>query len=148
MFGIFTENKAIQSSYNEMVSPAKIIISGYDEEMQIPLTYWSIEQYKDSWVKSVRQGLKKGDHSVLAVSMYNPETVNFILTWVLYYKGSKVIIQNKMIFVSEIPGFSSDRLNEYTGEYEAYSDGEKVSEWYTTVDEVKVFLEYLEAKSI
>lgn len=146
MFGIFTESKSVQSAFDEIVLPAKIIIGDFDEGMQIPLTYWNVKQYQESWVETIKQGLKKGDHSVLAVSMYNPETVNFIFSWVLYYKKTQVIIQNKMIFAGEILGFSSDHLNEYAGKYEAYSDGEKVSEWYTTVDEVKVFLEYLEAK--
>lgn len=146
MFGIFTESKAIQSAFNEMVLPAKIIIGDFDEGMQIPLTHWNIKQYQESWVETIKQGLKKGDHSVLAVSMYNPETVNFIFSWVLYYKKTQVIIQNKMIFAGEIQDFSIRKLNEYAGKYEAYSDGEKVSEWYTTVDEVRVFLEYLEAK--
>ncbi|GAA0473136.1 hypothetical protein [Tatumella punctata] len=146
MFGIFTDAKAIQSAFDEMVLPAKIIIGDFDEGMQIPLTYWNIKQYQESWVETIKQGLKKGDHSVLAVSMYNPETVNFIFSWVLYYKNTQVIIQNKMIFAGEIQDFSIRKLNEYAGEYDAYSDGEKVSEWYTTIDEVKEFMSYLESK--
>ncbi|MEY8711533.1 hypothetical protein [Mangrovibacter phragmitis] len=146
MFGIFTENKAIQSAFNEIVLPAKIVIGDFDEGMQIPLTYWSIKQYQESWIENIKQGLKKRDHSVLAVSMYSPETVNFIFSWVLYYKDAQVIIQNKMIFAGEIQDFSVHKLNEYAGEYDAYSEGEKVSEWYTTIDEVKEFMLYLESK--
>ncbi|WNN42925.1 hypothetical protein [Winslowiella toletana] len=147
MFGIFTESKAIQSAFDEVVLPAKIIIGDFEEGMQIPLTYWNIKQYQESWIETIEQGIKRGDHSVLAVSMYNPETVNFIFSWVIYYKDAQVIIQNKMIFAGEIQGFSIYKLNDYAGEYDAYSDGEKVSEWYTTVDEVKLFLEYLEGKA-
>lgn len=148
MFGIFTENKAIQSAFDELVSPAKIVIGDFAEGLQIPLSYWNIKQYQQSWIETIKQGLKKCDHSVLAVSMYNPETVNFIFSWVLYYKEERVIIQNKMIFTGEIKDFSINKLNEYAGEYDTYSDGEKVSEWYTTVNEVKLFLEYLEAQLI
>ncbi|MBT0731681.1 hypothetical protein [Rosenbergiella nectarea] len=148
MFGIFTENKAIQSAFDEVVLPAKIIIGDFDEGIQIPLTYWRIEQYQKSWIESLKQGLKKGDHSVLAVSMYNPETVNFIFSWVLYYQNTKVIIQNKMIFSGDIKNFSIHDLNECAGEYDTYSDGVKVSEWYTTFDEVNFFLKYLEGKAI
>lgn len=146
MFGIFTETDAIQSEFSEMVLPAKIIIGDFDEGMQIPLTYWSIRKYQESWIDTIGQGLKKGNHSVLAVSMYNPETVNFIFSWVLYYNEEEVIVQNKMIFCGEIQGFSTDNLNDYAGEYDAYSNGEKVSEWYTTIDEVKEFMSYLERK--
>ncbi|GAA0478420.1 hypothetical protein GCM10009413_12660 [Tatumella punctata] len=56
----------------------------------------------------------------------------------------KVIVQNKMIFPDEISYFSMGKINEYTGEYEACSGGEKVSEWYTTIDEVKGFMSYPE----
>lgn len=146
MFGIFTENKTIQSAFGDIVLPAKIIIGDFNEGIQIPLTYWGIEQYRKSWIDSLKEGLKKGDHSVLAVSMYNPDTVNFIFVWVLYYKDKEVIIQNKMIFADEIQNFSIHKLNDYAGEYDAYSDGEKVSEWYTTIDEVKEFMSYLESK--
>ncbi|MGV3345559.1 hypothetical protein ACGVWS_07365 [Enterobacteriaceae bacterium LUAb1] len=146
MFGIFTEDKAIQSAFNEIVLPAKIIIGDFNEGMQIPLTYWSIKQYRKSWLEVLKQGLRNGNHSVLAVSMYNPETVNFIFSWVLYYKGTQVIIQNKMIFAGEIQGFSIHKLNDCAGEYDAYSDGEKVSEWYTTIDEVNAFVNYLEGE--
>ncbi|MDF7679443.1 hypothetical protein PT300_01945 [Enterobacteriaceae bacterium ESL0689] len=146
MFGIFTESEAIQSAFNEIVLPAKIVIGDFEEGIQIPLTYWSIKQYQESWLEAIEQGLKNGDHSVLAVSMYNPETVNFIFSWVLYYNGEQVIIQNKMIFAGEIQGFSTHKLNDYAGEYDEYSDGEKVSEWYTTVNEVKEFIAYLKSK--
>ncbi|WP_426817957.1 hypothetical protein ACP3TC_07860 [Winslowiella sp. 2C04] len=148
MFGIFTENKYIQSVFDENVLPAKIVIGGFSEGMQIPLTYWSIEQYRKSWLDALKQGLEDESHSVLAVSMYSPETVNFIFSWVLYYKNTQVIIQNKMIFASEVESFSIQKLNNYAGAYDGYSDGEKVSEWYTTIDEVKEFITYLENKNL
>ncbi|PSH19660.1 hypothetical protein B7R74_12860, partial [Yersinia pseudotuberculosis] len=137
MFGIFTEDKSIRSVFEETVLPAKIVIGDFNEGMQIPLTYWSIEQYRKSWLDALKQGLENGDHSVLAVSMYNPETVNFIFTWVIYYNGNNVVIQNKIIFAEEIQNFSIHELNEYAGEYDAYSEGEKVSEWYITLKEIK-----------
>jgi hypothetical protein len=42
--------------------------------------------------------------------------------------------------LDEIKNFSTDKINEYTSEYEAYSEGEKVPEWYTTIDEIKEFM--------
>lgn len=75
--------------------------------------------------------------------MYAPKDINFLFSWILYFRGENVIIQNKIIFSEGIDVFSINRLNEYAGEYEAYSDGEKVSEWYTTVDEVRKFISYL-----
>ena len=143
MFGIFTEDKAIESEFNETVLPAYIIIGDFKEGLQIPVTYWSVEQYYASWLACLEEGIRDESKSTLVVSMYAPKDINFLFSWILYFRGENVIIQNKIIFSEGIDDFSINRLNEYAGEYEAYSDGEKVSEWYTTVDEVREFICYL-----
>lgn len=45
MFGIFTETEAIQSVFDEMLFPAKIIIGDFDKGMQTSLTFWNVEIY-------------------------------------------------------------------------------------------------------
>ncbi|EPL6128093.1 hypothetical protein WJE75_002615 [Klebsiella aerogenes] len=146
MFGIFTGNKYFKSEFNETVLSASITIGDFKEGMQIPVDYWSIKQYYASWLSSLKEGIHGKNNATLLVSMYPPKDVNFLFSWVLYFRQEKVIIQNKMIFLDEINDFSIDKINKYTSEYEAYSEGEKVSEWYTTIDEVKEFMSYLESK--
>ncbi|MBV4413702.1 hypothetical protein J0B02_12885 [Enterobacteriaceae bacterium YMB-R22] len=72
--------------------------------------------------------------------MYLSKVAHFLFSWVLYFRQENVIVQNKIIFLDEIKNFSTDKINEYTSEYEAYSEGEKVPEWYTTIDEIKEFM--------
>lgn len=146
MFGIFTENKAIKSEFNETVLPASITIGNFKEGMQIPIDYWSIKQYYACWLSSLKKGIYEKNNATLVVSMYSPKDTNFLFSWVLYFRKENVIVQNKMIFLDEINDFSIDKINEYTSGYEEYSEGEKVSEWHTTVDEVKEFMTYLEGK--
>lgn len=146
MFGIFIEDKAIKSEFNETVLPASIIIGDFKEGMQIPVGYWSAKQYYASWLYSLKKGVSENNNTTLVVSMYSPKDVSFLFSWVLYFRQGKVIIQNKMIFLDEVNDFSTDKLNEYAAEYEEYSDGEKVSEWYTTIHEVNEFINYLEGK--
>ncbi|NIY46266.1 hypothetical protein [Cedecea colo] len=93
-----------------------------------------------------KKGIYGKNNATLVVSMYSPKDANFLFSWVLYFRQEDVIVQNKMIFLDEINNFSIDKINEYTSEYEAYSEGEKVSEWYTTIDEVKEYMSYLESK--
>ncbi|QIX96822.1 hypothetical protein [Cedecea sp. FDAARGOS_727] len=144
MFGIFTEDKIIKSEFNEAVLPASIVIGDFKEGMQIPVDYWDISQYRASWLSSLKKGVNENNNSILFVSMYYPKEVSFLFSWILYFRKDNVIIQNKMIFLDEIKNFSLDEINTYCGEYESFSEGEKISEWYTTIDEVKKFITYLE----
>jgi hypothetical protein len=146
MFGIFTENKSFKSEFNETVLPASITIGEFKEGMLIPVDYWSIKQYYASWLSSLKKGIYGKNNATLVVSMYSPKVANFLFSWVLYFRQENIIVQNKIIFLDEIKNFSIDKINEYTSEYEAYSEGEKVSEWYTTIDEIKEFMTYLESK--
>ncbi|MBJ3814719.1 hypothetical protein F9C28_07230 [Shimwellia pseudoproteus] len=146
MFGIFTEDKTIKSEFNETVLPALIIIGDFNEGLQIPVDYWDIEQYYASWLSSLKKGMSECRNATLVVSMYSPEDARFLFSWVLYFRGENVIIQNKIVFIDEISDFSIEEINKYSGEYDEYSEGEKASEWHTTVDEVKAFITYLEGK--
>lgn len=148
MFGIFIENKAIQSEFNETVFPASITIGDFKEGMQIPVDYWGVKQYYASWLYSLKKGLRENNNATLVVSMYSPKDVNFLFSWVLYFRQGKIAVQNKMIFLDEIIDFSEAKLNEYAGEYEEYSGGEKISEWYTNIDEVNEYINYLEGKCL
>ena len=111
MFGIFTENKAIESEFSETVLPASIIIGDFKEGLQIPVIYWDAEQYRASWLACLEEGIRDESKSTLVVSMYAPKDINFLFSWILYFRGENVIIQNKIIFSDGIDGFSINRLN-------------------------------------
>ncbi|MGG6156964.1 hypothetical protein ACQSFC_25295 [Salmonella enterica] len=143
MFGIFPEDTPVNIE-GECVLPASIIIDEFSEMMNIPLSYWNIDNYKDNWLKALEDGLVNKKHATLAVSMYEPEDTNFIFTWVLYFSGDDVFVQNNILFLDECPGFTPERINYFTEPRETHNeDGIKISEWNTDLDSVIDFYETL-----
>jgi hypothetical protein len=136
MFGIFPENKPVDIE-GECVLPASIVIDEFSEMINIPLSYWDINTYKTSWLNSLEHGLANKKHATLVVSMYEPKNTNFIFTWVLYFLGEDVFIQNNILFLDECPGFTPENINNYTEPRTTHNeDGIKISEWHTDLDSV------------
>lgn len=146
MFGIFPEDKQFDIE-GELFVPASIVIDDFKEAMNIPLTYWNIDDYKKSWFNSLEEGLAKKNHAALAVSMYEPELANFVFVWVAYFKGEMVHIQNSIIFLEEYKNFSPERINEFIDERTTHDeDGMKISEWITDLRSVLVFYNNLKLR--
>ncbi|MGJ0190845.1 hypothetical protein ACR6A7_00675 [Pantoea sp. RRHST58] len=140
MFGIFPEGKPIKAN-GELVIPSSIIIGDFTERLHIPISYWSLKDYKMSWISSLTQGINNKKHSALAVTMYEPDFTNFIFVWVVYYHGDMAYIQNKIIFLDECQNFSPETINDFIGERETHNDdGVMVSEWTTDLNSVITFL--------
>ena len=136
MFGIFPEDAPVNIE-GECVLPSSIIIDEYSEVINIPLSYWNINNYKASWLNSLEEGLKNKKHATLFVSMYDPENSNFIFTWVLYFSDKDVFVQNNILFLDECPGFTPETINQFTDARKTHNeDGMKISEWNTDLDSV------------
>jgi len=143
MFGIFPENKT-DNIEGEVVLPASIVIDEFSEMINIPLSYWSIKDYKICWLKSLEEGLASKKHAALPVTMYDPENTNFIFTWVLYFYGSKIFVQNKILFLNECYCFSTEKINAFIDVRVTHNeDGMKISEWSTDLKSVITFYESL-----
>lgn len=139
MFGIFPEDKLAYVD-GECVLPASIVIDEFSEMINIPISYWNINDYRNSWLSSLEEGLTNRNHATLAVSMYNPENTRFIFTWVLYFSGDDVFIQNAILFLDENQGFTPEAINKFTEAHAAYNeDGIKISEWKTDLNSVLDF---------
>ena len=146
MFGIFPEDKTVNIE-GECVLPASIIIDEFSEMINIPLFYWGVGDYKNSWIRSLEEGFGNKKHATLAVSMYEPENTNFIFTWVLYFYDEKVFIQNKLLFLDELPGFSVDGINDFIGPRITHNEeGMKISEWSTDLNSVLDFYNSIKIK--
>lgn len=145
MFGIFPEDKQLDIE-GALFTPASIVIGDFTESMNIPLSYWNINDYKKSWLKSLDEGLTKKNHAALAVSMYEPELANFVFVWTLYFKAEIVHVQNSIIFLEEHKNFSPEKINEFIDERTTHDeDGMKISEWSTDLDSVLDFYKSLKS---
>jgi len=139
MFGIFPNGRLITEN-DDLVLPCLIIIDNFTESLHIPVSYWTIEDYKKSWMMSLKQGIESKGHSALAVSMYEPDFTNFIFTWVMYFDDDVIYVQNKILFLDECSEFTPARINDFISARETYSeDGMKISEWKTDLNSVLTF---------
>jgi raw score 3.69 len=65
--------------------------------------------------------------------MHEPESLNFISVWIIYYDGELSYVQNKIIFVDDF----ASKINEYVNERELLNeDGFKISEWIVKTKDV------------
>lgn len=139
MFGILSKGSSINMD-GELVQPASIIVDDFEETLHLPLSYWSLTDYKKSWSKSLEEGLSRKTHSVLAVSMYNPMQTNFIFTWVLYFEDDNIYVHNNLMFLDECQGFTSENINKFFEPRTTHNeDGIKISEWNTDLKSVLDF---------
>ncbi|WP_279716220.1 hypothetical protein [Chelonobacter oris] len=113
MFNIICDGIPFENKWGNRVVRAKIKINDFSEDFFLPVGYWIIKDYKKQWVKSLIEGQKDKKHSVLITSMYNPEELNFIQAWIVYYELDKVYIQNKIIFVDDFLSFDYRKINKY-----------------------------------
>ena len=129
MFGIFFKDKGVSiNNENGMHVLASISLGEYVEELHIPLVYWAT---------SIADGIEKKKHSVLITSMHEPESLNFISAWIIYYDGELSYVQNKIIFVDDFPEFDASKINEYVNKREVLNeDGFKISEWIVKTKDV------------
>lgn len=131
---------------NEHVQPASIVIDDYTESLYLPLSYWSIDDYKKAWLASLREGLARKDHAALAVSMYEPAQTNFIFTWVLYFEGMNVYLHNNIVFLDQCRDFTIEQINKFVEPRTTHNEeGMKISEWHTDLKSVTDFYQRLAA---
>jgi hypothetical protein len=121
----------------------RITVRGFEETFPMDLTYWGAEKYRASWVKALRV-LERGDDatSCLISSITDPSTSNFVFCWPLYRSQDLVYVQNSIIFLEELDeDFDPDRPWRFVEPRSTVAEeGHEISEWQTTVDEVRDFL--------
>ena len=140
MFNIICDDFSFKSEWDDIVVQAKIVIDSFSEDFFIPVTFWSIEEYKKEWIISLEEGLSKKKHSVLITSMYEPDKLNFIQSWVIYYEANKAYIQNKIFFTDDYINFNYKNINGFVEKRIQYSEfGDKISEWETDVCSIVKF---------
>ena len=126
--------------FDELAHPANIIINDFHEWIHIPVSYWNIEQYRDSWKKSIQYGLESKKHAVLVTSMYEPDKLNFVFTWILYFDDEVVHVQNRVIFVDEHVNFNINDVNLYIDPRKTHDeDGMEISEWDCELSDIVQF---------
>ncbi|WP_435283654.1 hypothetical protein [Streptomyces koelreuteriae] len=121
----------------------RITVRDFEESFPMDLTHWAVEDYQASWVRALRR-LERGDGatSCLISSLTNPATSNFVFCWPLYRSADIIYVQSSIIFLEELDqAFVPDEPWRSVGPRATVDeDGNEISEWQTTADEVREFL--------
>ncbi|WP_328411548.1 hypothetical protein OG542_15905 [Streptomyces violaceus] len=121
----------------------RITVRDFGESFPMDLTYWDVENYQASWIRALRR-LERGDGatSCLISSITNPATSNFVFCWPLYKFADIIYVQSSIIFLEELDqAFVPDEPWRCVGPRSTVDeDGNEISEWQATVDEVREFL--------
>ncbi|MGH3294143.1 MAG: hypothetical protein ACRDP7_20280 [Trebonia sp.] len=121
-----------------------ITIGDFMETFRVPLGFWEESDYRRSW-RQAFEVLSANLHSTscLMTSMTDPRNSNFLTCWPMYREGEDVYIQNAIIFLDEIEGaFDPAAPWGYVAPRHGIDeDGNKISEWTTSMDSLREFFE-------
>jgi hypothetical protein len=119
-----------------------LIVGGYREEFHADLSYWSAEQYQQSWRAALTHLLTDRPSVALMTWMADPASQADRRAYVLYRRGEAVHVQEAFFLVGDNPAqFDADGQVTNIELWAAQTDdGRPIDDWQTTVDAVRAFL--------
>jgi len=135
----------IDEVYGEKCMWCQIQIGGFSERFSAPVELWSINEYISQWkcaVEDIANGASKG---FLMAAMRNPDISDFLSVYTLYREADEVFVQNQIVLCNGNEEYirRGDFIQLIEDRETETEDGEKISEWRTTVGQLKYFLEQL-----
>jgi hypothetical protein len=145
VFKIYLTNETVPES-DGWASYGKIEIDGFAETFVASLVSWSRDEYESQWHRACRRLLEGANESVLIASYVDPSITEFCMWWPLYREGEIVLVQNQLLLYSQLSlPFNASEPWASPGKRELVTDdGEEISEWDTTLDQIKQFSVNLE----
>lgn len=84
-------------SYGLECCTGEIAIGDYKETFEMPLEYWTIDDYKKQWKDGIER-LKTYNRTCLVAEVQDPLRAPRAVLWVLYREGNKVYLRNNLLF--------------------------------------------------
>lgn len=126
----------------------RITAGDLDERFYMSLKYWAPEDYHNHWLAALTHVNASADAtSCLVSSMSHPAESDVIFCWPLFRDGDTVHVQNRILFLEELDApLDLDQPWKALGARQTVSeDGDAISEWVTTIDEIRDCLQQLRA---
>jgi hypothetical protein len=148
MFKICTTDDFVSESSSER-GPAvygKIVIDDFQETFAASLAYWTRDDYALHWTKALARLAAGGDRSALITDYLEPpvrpSSEDYLVWWPLYREGDAVYVQNHILFFGKLDRpFSPERpWDSVRSRQIVNGDGQNISEWTTTIQDIKYFL--------
>lgn len=149
MFNIEVKSSNIKIIETEPYADCLLSLEDDFENILIPISYWSFEDYQRHWLSNLEDFSKNNMAStLLLIEMYELEKANFLKGLALYRQGVKIIIQEQIVFLDELeseflPEESFKALSEYASISE---DGYDISEWMISEEDMQDFAHKIKSK--
>ena len=140
-FSIILTDK-LRINGDEKMALGKISIGDFSEKFYASLSYWDSEQYIFHWKQSLEKIINGEQTSALITSMYDPKISNFIFWWLLYQEDKNIYVQNHILLMDNIDCLINEKnVYNYIPNREIIDEeGNRISEWITSLEAIKAFL--------
>jgi hypothetical protein len=129
---------------------AKIEVGDFSENFPVDLRYWSAADYANSWRRALEVlAGSQTSTSCLVSSITDPSDSNFFSCWPMYRVGENVFVQNAVVFFDELdaPFDPQAPWRSVLPRDVENENGNRISEWQTTMRAVGNFLAQLDDRS-
>jgi hypothetical protein len=136
----------ITDCLNEYKENSGVIkINNFSEELSVPQKYWKKKMYYIHWKLEVEKILNMGRKAALITAMIDPKNANFLNAWVLYREESNIYVQNSLIILKNFKNsFNMENIDDFISDRKTVDiDGDFISEWKITLNDLRVFYTYL-----
>lgn len=120
----------------------EIRIGSFRERFLSAVTFWSEARYEQQWIEAAKRILTDGKTALMS-SVTEPASTNFVRWWAMYRDGETIVVQEQLCFLDKLTEqFDPEAVERFVSPRETISeDGEKISEWTTTVSAMRAFLD-------
>jgi hypothetical protein len=121
----------------------RITIDYFVEDFESPLWFWKTADYERQWAEGIQRILDGEPKSCLITSLIDPvRTGDYVFGswWTLYRDGVNVILQQQLL-IGDVVGARFNVTDPYSAvpDYRATTEeGEPLSSWITSLDELKL----------
>jgi len=148
MFEIVTTDEPVSEPAAEGVPTVsgKIVIDDFQETFTASLAFWTRNEYELHWKRALERLIAGAERSALITDYVPPparvSSEDYLVWWPLYRDGDTIYVQNHLLFFGQLSRpFSPDRpCNSVRDRQVVNEDGQKISEWATTIGDIKQFL--------
>lgn len=119
-----------------------IQLGGFSEQFQVNLEFWCQGDYERHWREALMRITSESEVSCLITSLGDPQCSTLVFWWPLYRTGDTIHVQNAIRFVEhlDVPFDPGNPFGSVPERQEISEDGERISEWRISVQDVQDFL--------
>jgi hypothetical protein len=122
--------------------PGQIILNDFSERFESPLDFWTASDYERQWVLAVARLAGGESKSALITAMHPPDSANFLMWWLMFRDGNRVVFRNHMLLMERLETpFDLAKLYSFIPDRTPGRDEEyPISEWSVDLEGVQSFL--------